>query len=78
MVQYLNKDSFRRRLQAGSFLQREEEDVNVFADRDEANSSEEDVKEQFDKLEFIHKFHAELTQLMNQLIGEPTDSQCNK
>ena len=48
------------------------------ADRDEENSSEEDVEEQFDKLEFMNKFHAGLndliTQLRSQLAEKPTGS----
>ena len=77
MGQYPNEHSFRGQLKAASLLQRKE-DLNVFSYGDEENSSEEDVEEQFNKLEFINKFYAELMQLMNQLAGEPTGSRCSK
>ena len=72
MVQYLNEHSFRRQLKAATLLQRKEKDLNAFSVGDEENSSEENVKKQFDKLEFMNKFHAGLMQLINQLGGEPT------
>ena len=68
MVQYPNEHLFRRKLQAALFLQKKEEDLNEFLDGDEDNSSEEGVKEQFDKMEFLNKFYKGVNDMITHMI----------
>ena len=82
MVQYLNEHSFRRQLQAASFLQRKKEDLNEFSERDEGISSGEDVKQHFDKVGLMNKFQKAvndmITHMITKVAEEPQGSQCSK
>ena len=69
IVQYLNEHSFRRQLQAASFLQRKDEDLHAFSDEDELSSSEEVVNKGFDKKEFLLRFQASMTEAMSAAIS---------
>ena len=70
MVQYLNEYSFRRQLQAASFLQRRNKDLNAFSDEDELSSSEEVVDKPFDKMEFLNKFQWSMTVVMSTALSQ--------
>ena len=41
------------------------------SERDDENSSEDNVKEHFDKFEFMNEFHDGMMQLLTQLAKEP-------
>ena len=69
MVQYLNEHSFRRQLQAASFLHRKDEDLNAFSDEDELSSSEEVVNKGFDKKEFLLGFQASMTEALSAALS---------
>ena len=73
IVQYPNKHLLKRQLQAASFLQWKEEDMNEFSDGDEENSSGEDVKQCFNEVEFMNEFCARLMQVMDEGIMQSID-----
>ena len=78
MVQYPNEHLFRRQLQAASFLQRKEEDLNAFSDEDELSSSQEVVGKLFDKMEFMNELQKNMTQLIMKLIEQLVKTHRNK
>ena len=51
------------------------QNLAINSERDDKNSSENDVKEHFDKFEFMNKFHDGMMQLSTQLAEEGNASE---
>ena len=78
MVQYPNKHSFRRQLQAASFLQRKDEDLNAFSDEDELSSSDEVVNKEFDTKELILILQKTMNEVISKFLEQPAKTCRNK